>query len=99
MDEVSSEGTAGSGHVTLKRKATSGWLVRVITPDPRGNKPIERGFWVGAEEKSAAEELVRDLSLPVERIEAIKPLFMSELESFGVEDQQVKAVDRVAPGL
>jgi hypothetical protein len=86
---------AGSVSAPARKKATSGWLVRVTTPASRGAKPIARGFWVGEEEKAAAEELVRDLSLPIARIEAIKPLFMSELESFGVEYRQVKAADRL----
>ena len=38
---------------------------------------------------------MRDLSLPLEHVEAWKPLFMSELESLGVHMHQVKAISRM----
>lgn len=67
----------------IAAKASFGWQVAVSTPHPNGGEPNRREFWVGEQDKAAAEARVRDLSLPVEHVEAQKPLFMSELDSVG----------------
>ena len=84
-----------SAILSVALKATSGWQVAVSTPHPNGGKPNRREFWVGEPDKATAEARVRDLSLPLEHVEAWKPLFMSELESLGVHLHQVKAISHV----
>src|SRR3954454_25285194 len=68
---------------------TSGWLVRVSAADGLGRR-TERDYWVGEAEKSAAERLVRANSTSGDRVLGVKPLFISELTSFGVARGEVK---------
>ena len=68
---------------------TSGWLVRVSAADGFGRR-TERDYWVGEPEKSVAERLVRANSASGDRVLGVKPLFISELASFGVARGEVK---------
>ena len=68
---------------------TSGWLVRVSAAAGLGRR-TERDYWVGEPEKSAAERLVRANLTNGERVHGVKPLFISELVSFGVARGEVK---------
>ena len=68
---------------------TSGWLVRVSAADGFGGR-TERDYWVGEAEKAAAERLVRANSASGDRVRGVKPLFISELQSFGVHRGEVK---------
>jgi hypothetical protein len=74
---------------------TSGWLVRVSAADGLGRR-TERDYWVGEAEKSAAERLVRANLTNGERVHGVKPLFISELVSFGVARGEVKYRPAVA---
>ena len=68
---------------------TSGWLVRVSAADGFGRR-TERDCWVGEPEKSAAERIVRAKLGRGERVQGVKPLFISELASFGVAPGEMK---------
>jgi hypothetical protein len=76
---------------------TSGWLVRVTASDGLGRR-TDRDYGVGEPEKAAAERIVRLKLGPGERVHGVKPLFISELRSFGVAFGEMKLLGRQPSG-
>lgn len=71
-----------------RERLNSGWHVRVTAYDNLGRPGSHLDFWVGESDKSAAERLVQ--TGPREKAVGVKPLFISELDGFGVGYHQVK---------